>query len=538
MTALFRCSTSLIRLRLQSTSHPLIRSSSCPSSIRRSSDKSSHPPAKPDPTPEYSESYYASSVQDQFGSSAFWAFRNLGKIFAWVGYGVIVTGIATITVYEGGHLWIEQQMRFDQDEDAKAWGWEPELWSGGEKGGTSASLGLYGRHVVRAAWFALHYHSPFVSFAGQSGGSGAKDITADNLVNSDIQTARAYLETALASRQNSDKSLRLDRVTLELLERHASVLERIGTRAALVKAGENYSMIYNVRNDDILLQARYAAKLGNITERLGDDGLAIAWWIRSINLIEQADENLQRRTLSIPVIEPATPNVQKPDVLIKGLTKKGITDQMSNVWSIIMKPTQKDDSISDVEENIKLPELLPQSPMAQRVLVSILLSLSAHYSRQRRLSQAKYIQERAISLIDLMGVGTITGTQTAAEKLHRLFLLHRLSVLHVHHGQVNFALHGTNGKAGKDPLTELYEASSLSKKVASTLTEESLKMGTMGNNSSGDAEENLASVYENSKWLAKDARALLRDARITAAEALALSNMNMNGGEGNERDKN
>lgn len=480
----------------------------------------SRPPATPDPAPEYSGSYYSGSAEEQFGSNAFWAFRNLGKILAWVGYGTVVAGIATLTVYEGAHLWIEQQMHFDQDEDAEAWGWEPERWSGGEKGGTSASLGLYGRHAVRAAWFALNYHSPFANFAVQSKGNGTGDTY--GLINSDVQSARVYLESALARRnKDTNGSLRLDRVTLELLERYASVLERIGTRAALVKAGESYSLIYTAHSNDARIpRARYAVKLGNIYERIGDGKLAFAWWRQSLNLIEQADEALRNKAVATntKVSTSSKSNVLGP--VINGVTAQtGLEDKISTSTSSAVATSSKrfgksgqlqKDDFTNSSDYITIPDLPPHSPMGQRVLITVILALSSHYTRQNRLSEAKCIQEKAISLIDLMGPSAPSGTW--AEKLHRLFLLHRLSLLHVHHGEVNFALlpDGTSPGAeiGTKILTELHKAASLSEKVANSLIE--------------SAPENLTSK-KKSTWTKKDAQALLRDARLTATEAWDLS---------------
>lgn len=523
MTTLFRCSPNFIRLHLQS---PKISLSSC--RVRKLSNKISNPPAKADPGPEYS-GYYAGSAEEQFGSNAFWAFRNLGRILAWVGYGTVVGGIATLTAYEGAHLWIEQRMRFDQDEDAKAWGWEPELWSGGDNGGTSASLGLYGRHVVRAAWFALHYHSPFAGFAVH-----LKDRDEYSLVDSDVQTARVYLESVLAGRKNEDGTLRLDRVTLELLEQYASVSERIGTRAALIKAGESYSLIYHTRKGDPVVQARYATKLGNISERAGDGKSALAWWKQSLDLLGQAEGDFQEEKTIEAVSQdthaseksnlPDSPGINEVTQRRKE-TKVSTFGTSTSAWSVKPQKHSRPDSSEafpsssslsvPAEDGVKIPDLPPRSPLGQRVLITVLLALSAHYSRQGRLSEAKSIQGKAMSLIDLMkGRSVPSGkVQTWAEKLHHLFLLHRLSLLHIHHGEINFALSGssstTTAAAMTDILTELHKAASLSEKVANALTE-----GVVGGKEV---------ILEKSKWMARDARTLLRDARLTATEAWDLS---------------
>ncbi|KAF8504041.1 hypothetical protein BU17DRAFT_58358 [Hysterangium stoloniferum] len=442
-------------------------------------NQGSLPPVKPDPTPEYTSGRY---IQDRFGGSAVSAFKNLGKIFAWVGYGTIVVGLVTITAYEGAHLWIENKMSIQPDGDAERWGWEPEAWSGGKFGGTSSALGLYGRHAARAAWFTLHYNSSLGGISSISPVHSGSHSGSLSVVDSDLHNARLYLESAIGCMKNQDGTLRLDKVVYDLLERHAAVLERIGTRAALVKARDDYILLFEGCSEAEVSQAKFAVKLGNICNRLGDGASALAWWLQGINLTRD-DKNIDK---------PTTTDARTP----------------------------------------------PNSPTAQRTLVTALLALSAYYTREMRLQEAQEIEERAISLINAMIPPTsASASQTAAQTLHYTYLTQRKSVFTLHHAEVTHAIrsHSVLKKHPpiKDTLTELSTAASISEQVARALTEQpAFDSGILPGLSPDPviglvnplaSKVVIASSVAVSPSLRPVAQSLLRDARLTAAEAWDLS---------------
>ncbi|KIJ44356.1 hypothetical protein M422DRAFT_252359 [Sphaerobolus stellatus SS14] len=478
---------------------------------------SSAPPASPNPTPKYTG---ANRIQEQFSADALRAFRNLGKILAWTGYGAIITGLITVIGFEGGHMWIERQMRIQTDEDAKRWGWEPEGWTGGEKGGTSSSLGLFGRHAVRAAWFALHYSTPAGSSAAISYASDGTTPGALNLTNRDLQNALVYLQNTLSRLRMEDGKLRPDKVTLDLLERHASVLERIGTRAALVRAMEDYVLIHEGRDKEPLAQAQIAVKLGNLSERLGDGDAALAWWIRGIKLIEDKPNK--------------QPQAGAPD----GSGLSTVPPAVTGLASKLRKGIQSAYSDTSPEALTEIPIRPPSSPLAQRTLVAALLGLSAYYSRRGELLQAKYIEERAIALIDVMVPTGTDISQSPGETLHRLYLLHRKSVLFIHHAEVTYSLRASSrGRTSSDSLTDLMTATSLSERIAQVLTGKSSGIPESSSYLSQKpvtasprdlvrppaAKGDLTSNFEQSAALRPTAKGILRDAKLTAAEAWDLS---------------
>jgi len=440
----------------------------------------------------------------------------------------MIVGLITAIGFEGGHMWIESQMHQGTDDDAKRWGWEPERWTGGENGGTSASLGLIGRHLVRAAWFTLHYSSPFGVGSAISSTSG--DSGALNLTDRDLQQARVYLEMALDKLQTADGKLHLDRVALELLERHASVLERIGTRAALVRAREDSMLIHDGRVGEPFAQAHIAVKLGNISERLGDNEAALAWWMRGINLTQ-----LETGPTTSAISGPSTPTSTD-----SGSSSSSAPPSLNNISSKLRNWIHSEDSNASLEvpTEILAP---PTSPIAQRTLVAALVSMSAFYSRRGMLKEAMHIEEDALSLIDKMvPSGEVSqNIQSVGQLLHNMFLMHRKSILAIHHAEVTYAQRASSRSPKKvlDPLTDLLTAASLSEIVAQVLTgkssvrpESTSYLNSKSVTTSPSelarppaAKGELDSLFEKSAAIRLAARRILRDSWLTATEAWDLA---------------
>ena len=481
------------------------------------SDKPQPSPVRYEPDPNASPE----NVQNEFIHHTMFAFRNLGKIFAYVGYGTLIVGLVTATAFEGGHLWVEHQMRITPDEDAKHWGWEVESWTGGDGGGTSPALGFFGRHAVRAAWFSLHNSSPFGGTTTISQAHGAHGVGNLNVAPSDLESARLYLEEAMTCVRGQDRRVHVDKEGSDLLERHAAVLERIGTRAALARAREDYLQIVNDDQEaDRLTQARLAVKIGDISERLGNVEAAVIWWTRGISLTSDISAPARVMPLS-----PSSTGVKFTSVLGKWM--RGTSSEESSSSPFIETKSSK----------FALPTRPPSSAVGQRTLVAALLSVSAHYSKVNQLKKAKLIQEYAISLIDAMvptpEIPSVPRErQSAGQTMHHMYLLQRKSVLALHHAEVTYSL----ATSITEPVMDLLTAASLSEVVAQVLTEtSSLPTEVLTGVSPRLVQESipkvphpvashapLASVYNESPWLQAPARSMLRDARRTAVEAWDL----------------
>lgn len=473
----------------------------------------SSPPARPDPTPGYTG---AKRIQEQFSADVLRALRTLGKIFAWMGYGTIVGGLIMAMAFEGGHVWVEQQMKVKPDDDAKRWGWEPESWTGGEYGGTSAKLGLFGRHAVRAAWFALNFRTPFLNAAlsGENGKYGALAFT-----DQDLHSAGIYLERAIARMRDQEGKLPPDREVLDLLERYASVQELLASPAALVRAYRSYLQVHDGKASQRMKQAQLAVKLGNISERLGDEDSAMTWWSQAIALIKSdTEENLERSTPRDSIGTAESPFSSKID----GIEPKthGAHGEHSQTETFNSAPFR-----------LILPVQPPSSPLAQRTLVSALLALSAFFSRRGYFEEAKYVEEKSFALIDRMvspsDHSQIGQRQTPGEVLHNMYLMHRKAVLTVHHAEVTYALEKVSGKPdAANSLTDLLTAASLSEVVSQVLTgKTSVHVVTRSVTTpvALAARANLLGSYGNSKLLRPSAERVLRDARLTVAEAWDLA---------------
>lgn len=471
------------------------------------------------------------SVQNEFIHHTMFAFKNLGRIFAYVGYGTLIVGLVTATAFEGGHLWVERQMRTTPDEDAKRWGWEVEGWTGGERGGTSSSLGFFGRHAVRAAWFSLHNILPFGGAITIAQAHGAHGVGSLNVAPSDLESARLYLEEAMARVRDQDGKMRMDKVGSDLLERHAAVLERIGTRAALARAREDYLQIVSDSQDlDRFVHARLAVKIGDISERLGNVEAAFTWWTRGISL-----------TSGSPYISAPTPARTTPSPPSTG-------DKFASVlWKWTQGTSSEEPPIPFIEtqsSKYTLPIQPPSSAAAQRTLVTALLSISAHYSKRNQLKKAKLIQEYAISLINAMVLtlevpSDAPEPQSPGQTLHHMYLLQRKSVLSLHHAEVTYSLSSApilRAPSLTEPITDLLTAGSLSEVVAQVLTGTSSNFPDVPSKITPKPEQEsgpkvphpfashspLARVYRESPWLRTSAQSVLRDARRTAVEAWDL----------------
>lgn len=195
----------------------------------------------------------------------------------------------------------------DPDGDFRRYGWdiESDRWTGGESGGTDPGLGWKARHAVRSAWIAQNWGTGSQVLASGAIRSAARDT---GPVEAQLEYAHDFLNIALAialertadaAKSGKPSGLRAETLT-DLLTRHASTLERIGSRGALHDARSEYERVYaglpaNSTAGGDARRARIALKLGNISARLGEDEEALEWWARALALASDTSDDTSSR---------------------------------------------------------------------------------------------------------------------------------------------------------------------------------------------------------------------------------------------------
>ena len=389
-------------------------------------------------------------------------------------FGFIAVSLTTLTVFEGAHQWVESvELAPELDLDAQKWQWnlEAERWTGGEQGGTDPALGFVGRHVLRGAWMAQNWGTGSSAgvigsnaFTGR-GDSGAAGLNATEVR---LEYASEFLNAALREAEKRLPSDRLHPHSIpDIVARYADIMERIGTKGALFEARAGFERLWASQPERGVLAARIALKLGDLNRRLGERDEAIAWWTRSLQL-------LQGKTSS----------TDPPKVPL-------------------------------------IPDTIPSEPLAQRTFVSLLVSLSAFYATTSQLRQAQALEEASLELIRSIPQPASLDTTSPAQALHALYILHRSSLLSIHLAEVLYALR-------KKPVASiewLTRAAESAERVALTLTglppvhPDAPQSGIPHPPSS---ETELLPAYRKSVSMRKPARSLLRDSRRTAAEAWNL----------------
>lgn len=392
-------------------------------------------------------------------------FRRFAKFTA---IGLFAVGMTAWTAFESVHMYVEySELKRETDPEIQKWEWdlEGDKWAQGESGGTDSALGLRGCHAVRAAWMSQNWgvgQEASVTSTLRSGkGNGGL-----NVVEARLETTLAFLEKALEyANENSDK-LRPTTIT-DLLQQHASVLERMGTKGALHESRKEFNRLWARLPGQGIDAARIALKLGDLSQRLGDSEDALAWWARAIQLT-------QDKGARVPIDVPPV-----------------------------------------------VPDSVPTSPLAQRTFISTLVSLSAFYATAGQLVQAQEVEERSLNLLRSIQQPESFDAAPPPHALHALYVLHRSALLSIHLAEVQYALRN------KEPtsLQWLARAAQSSERVALALTglptiHPDAPMSKIPHPPS--SETPLIPTYAKSLSMRKPARSLLRDARRTAAEAWNL----------------
>jgi tetratricopeptide (TPR) repeat protein len=286
---------------------------------------------------------------------------------------------------------------------------------------------------------------------------GARDTSAARIVDPQLEWAQNFLSIAITqTEKDMVKNPALSATLVELLIRHADILERINTRDSLLESRTRFERAWVGLGARGLAAARVASKLGDLNFRLGESNDAVAWWKRALELLQPENQTIQSTPL---------PNV---------------------------------------------PLSLPESPFAQRIMASTMVSLSGHLATSAKdLKGALSIQQRALALLESPEP---SGSRSPAQTLHSLFLVHRSSLLSIQQGEVLFALRNPAERS----IQVLSSAANDSERVISALSQPHAKP-TIKN-----IQDSLLPAFGESRTLSKPAKALLRDARRSAADAWNL----------------
>ncbi|KAJ8078770.1 hypothetical protein PM082_013053 [Marasmius tenuissimus] len=430
---------------------------------RRLRSKSSSPPEEA-PYPQ------THSIQQSFAHHPVFVLNVVRRFIKFSFIGLVVLGSTTAAAFEATHAWVEnvELKKREEDPEVIAWEWQRDIekWNGDDgQGGTDPGLGFRGRHNVRAAWMALNWGvGESTAVVGSDASSNADGLLGPRglkIIDPRLVRAEDSLRTAVDIAEQKSTEGKLQSWTLSrILALHASVLERMGPESSLV-AKEQYERAWATQPRLTEDSCRLATKLGDLCFRIGEHESALAWWGRSISMLQGKPSSSQ--------------NAQE---LVSGAMESE----------------------------------MPSSPSAQRTLLSVLASCSAFYAKSGRLKEAASLDEGAFNLTRSVRHPESMASVSPAHALHALTLLHRSSIFCIHRAEVSYAL--------KDkvsvPIQWLSTAAQSSERVA-------LALAVSTNPKSGAATDpSLSPAYTKSPALNRPAASLLRDARRAATEAWNL----------------
>jgi len=401
--------------------------------------------------------------------------KDVGKRFITFSLiGIALFGVVTGCAYEGAHLWVEKNSLIPESSQVRQWQWESDAdkWTGDPLlGGTDPGLGIRARHFVRAAWMAYtwgigQYTKAIESYDQR--GSGLTGPGGIKIIDPQLQVTEYFLRAAIRHAESVSDSL-YPHTLPQLFSLHGLILEKLGVQF-VPEAIADFERAWAGFNAQGLNAARTALKLGDIISRAGAGQEALQWWMRALQLIyNTSSENL-----------------------------------------------------SDPKELISRQP--PPSPLAQRLLSSTLVSLSAFYARSGQYHMAKFVEEKGLSALRAIQLPDSLMSASSPQALHALFLLQRSSVLSIHLAEVQ--------QAQRKPIVSSVQwltfAAESSERVARALTGLPLKKPeefSIKNSLPHPLEERLLTSYTSSGSMKSVSEGLLRDARRTAAEAWNLMGM-------------
>ena len=401
-------------------------------------------------------------TQNYFNPASF-ATEYFGRVFKYSLAGLLTLGVTLGTAFEAAHFYVENvALAAETDPDAKKWEWDlqGDRWSPRGSGGTESALGFRCRHAVRSAWMAQNWGTG----SAESVIGGPNSSSTPNMVDSATQSAQDFLKIAISiAATNRANGSNISEDTLRMLiARHATLLESLEYRDSALEARSELERMWKAFPPSGLEASQIAQRLGDLNRRLGDFDDAVVWWTRAIQLAEGKEP-----TTRIPLAVPTS---------------------------------------------------APSSPLAQRSLVSALVSVSAFYATTGQLEKARETETLSLDLIRSIKQPESFSSSSPGEALHALYILHRSAILSIHLAEVQHGLRSSP----ETSIQWLTNAAESSERVAFALSEATHRTSRRETPLSTIARSPLITSYSGSTSMRRPASSLLRDSRRSAAEAWHL----------------
>ena len=382
-----------------------------------------------------------------------------GRVFKYSFVGLLTLGVTLGTAFEAAHLYVEHvALAAETDPDVRKWEWDlqGDRWSPRGLGGTESGLGFRCRYAVRGAWMAQNW--------GTGGGESSIGGPNGSIIDSATQPAQDFLKIAISmAMTNRANGSNISEDTLRLLiTRHATLLESLGYKDSLLEARSELERMWKSFPPSGVEASQIAQRLGDLNRQLGDFDDAVVWWTRAIQLTEGKEP-----TTRIPFVVPTS---------------------------------------------------APPSPLAQRSLVSTLVSVSAFYATTGQLKKARETETLSLDLIRSIRQPESISSSSPGEALHALYILHRSAILSIHLAEVQHGLRSSP----ETPIQWLTNAAESSERVAFALSEATQRSSRREIPLSTIARSPLIASYSGSTSMQRPASSLLRDSRRSAAEAWHL----------------
>ena len=457
---------SCLALRL-SPKVPRERLSTRQSETPPSSESSTSSLSKIKPTHAQLESFQ--NQQENYARPTAFAFGIMHRIAKYTLGGVLViVGITALGV-EATHQWVEHvELQPDFKDDRFGWESERDRWSGGLQGGTDNRLGWWARRAVRSAWIPLNWGSN--DFEGAIG-VGEAEAGGLNIFERKYAAAESFLRGAIEETRKRISDPK-DHALLELMARHAAVVERMGGRANLETARNEWVALLELSPPKGNDTARIAKRIGDLSARLGDTVVAVESWNRSLDSVHSTD----------PESLPSDPAAQRSAV----------------------------SALLSISGNYALQNQLKY----------------ARATEETALSSLKPLPPPSLSRIT---------KSTAPEQLHSLFLYHRSALFMIHLAEVLWAQSSQkNLSTSLEHLKTAAEKSEHAALLltGTPRVHPDVPLSSIPHPPVPDAK--LLVVFSSSRTLKQPARSLLRDARRSAAEAWNLRGLLLEGGKGDQ----
>jgi tetratricopeptide (TPR) repeat protein len=402
-------------------------------------------------------------IAQNYSNPASFATEYFGRVFKYSLVGLFTLGVTLGTAFEAAHFYVENvALAAETDPDVRKWEWDlqGDRWSPHGSGGTEPALGLRCRHAVRGAWMAENWGTG----SGESVIGAPNSSSTPNVVDSATQSAQDFLKIAInIAMTNRANGSNISEDTLRILiTRHATLLESLGYKDSLLEARSELERMWKAFPPPGVEASQIAQRLGDLNRRLGNFDDAVVWWTRAVQLAEGKEP-----TTRIPLVVPTS---------------------------------------------------APSSPLAQRSLISTLVSVSAFYATTGQLEKAQEIETSSLDLIRSIKQPESFSSSSPGEALHALYVLHRSAILSIHLAEVQ---HGLRSSA-KTSIQWLTNAAESSERIAFALSEATQRASRREAPLSIIARSPVVTSYSESTSMRRPASSLLRDSRRSAAEAWHL----------------